>query len=204
MPKELKTLLAGDFNKRFAEQGVPDLLDRIADETIATEAAAVRDYMEKVSHPALTMPDMAGYSQSPESEVATADLGESLAGEVSRTDGSPSNGEGICVGSGPSNSQARRLSTVAGSNGDSEMTPQQLDELKKQITTEILADLKTTLSQQIVREIISTPEREVPGYTNGRLMPVWPTRSRTVQAPPIARPNPPAAYRQRNRPPDHP
>ena len=36
MPKELKAALADDLKKRFGEQGVPDLMDQIADETIAT------------------------------------------------------------------------------------------------------------------------------------------------------------------------
>ena len=59
MPKELKTLLAEDLKKRFAEQGVPDLFDKIADETVATDAKRSGRIMEKVGHPALTMPDMA-------------------------------------------------------------------------------------------------------------------------------------------------
>ena len=42
MPKELKELLGDDLGKRFAEQGAPDLLDKIADETVATDPQAVR------------------------------------------------------------------------------------------------------------------------------------------------------------------
>jgi acetyl-CoA synthase len=41
MPQKLKELLGGDLKKRFEEQGVPDLMDKIADETIATEASYV-------------------------------------------------------------------------------------------------------------------------------------------------------------------
>ncbi len=33
-----------DLKKRFAEQGAPDLLDKIADETVATDAHAIREY----------------------------------------------------------------------------------------------------------------------------------------------------------------
>ena len=40
MPKELKNLLAEDLKKRCQEQGAPDLLDKIADETIATDPKA--------------------------------------------------------------------------------------------------------------------------------------------------------------------
>ena len=63
MPKELKTLLAEDLKKRCQEQGAPDLFDKIADETIATDPKAIRAFMEKVGHPALTMPDMSAASQ---------------------------------------------------------------------------------------------------------------------------------------------
>jgi len=69
MPKELKELLKDDLNKRFAEQGAPNLMDQIADETIATDAAAIRAHMEKVGHPAVSMDDMANYAQSAETEV---------------------------------------------------------------------------------------------------------------------------------------
>jgi len=69
MPKALKELLRDDLVKRFTEQGAPNLMDQIADETIATEASAIRAYMEKVAHPALSMEDMAHYAQSAETEV---------------------------------------------------------------------------------------------------------------------------------------
>jgi acetyl-CoA synthase len=62
MPRALKESLAADLNKRFAEQGVPDLLDKIADEDAGTEALAVRKYLENVRHPALEMEDMAVYA----------------------------------------------------------------------------------------------------------------------------------------------
>jgi len=64
MPKELKTLLADDLKKRFTEQGAPDLLDKIADESVGADGASIKAFMEKVGHPALTMPDMAAYAES--------------------------------------------------------------------------------------------------------------------------------------------
>jgi acetyl-CoA synthase len=69
MPKELKELLREDLRKRFAEQDVPDLLDQIADETVATDAHAVRTFLEKVQHPALEMPDMSAMVESTASVV---------------------------------------------------------------------------------------------------------------------------------------
>ena len=64
MPKELKTLLAGDLKLRFQEQGAPDLLDKIADESIATDPRQIRAYLEKVGHPALKMPDLGSMTHS--------------------------------------------------------------------------------------------------------------------------------------------
>ncbi len=63
MPKELKTLLADDLKKRFAEQGAPDLLDQIADETVGADGATIKAFMEKNGHPALQLPDMASYAE---------------------------------------------------------------------------------------------------------------------------------------------
>jgi len=62
MPKELKEYLAEDLKKRFAEQGVPNLLDQIADETIATDPKEILAHMKKVGHPALTMEDMTNFA----------------------------------------------------------------------------------------------------------------------------------------------
>ena len=76
MPKALKELLSPDLKKRFAEQGAPDLLDKIADEDIGIDARAIREFMEKVGHPALSMDDMAIYSMpTPHSTTATATTG---------------------------------------------------------------------------------------------------------------------------------
>jgi acetyl-CoA synthase len=87
MPKQLKTLLGDDLKKRCAEQGVPDLFDKIADETIATDPKAIRGFMEKAGHPALQMPDMTATTPSadkpptgksvPQSDRATAAAGRS-------------------------------------------------------------------------------------------------------------------------------
>src|SRR5271157_1300030 len=62
MPKALKELLSPDLSKRFAEQGAPDLLEKIADEEVGIDAHAIREYMESVGHPALKMDDMAIYA----------------------------------------------------------------------------------------------------------------------------------------------
>ncbi len=87
MPKALKELLGADMKKRFQEQGAPNMMDCIADETIATEPAAIRAFMEKVKHPALDMPDMATYSASYDTPpVSTEPASAQEAGPVPEAD----------------------------------------------------------------------------------------------------------------------
>jgi acetyl-CoA synthase len=55
MAKELKEALGDKFKKRCEEEGVPDLIDKIADETVATTTEELLSYLQKVKHPALEM-----------------------------------------------------------------------------------------------------------------------------------------------------
>ncbi len=58
MTKNLKERIREDFNKRAEEEGVPDLLDKIADETIAEESEKLLEFLSNVGHPALSMEPM--------------------------------------------------------------------------------------------------------------------------------------------------
>ena len=58
MPKELKEQLAEKLAKRCQEIGEPDLISKIADETQAVTAEELVPFLEKVGHPALTMPSL--------------------------------------------------------------------------------------------------------------------------------------------------
>jgi acetyl-CoA synthase len=58
MPKELKEALKDRITERAKEIGDPDLYDKIADETSATSSEQLLPYLEKVGHPALTMPPL--------------------------------------------------------------------------------------------------------------------------------------------------
>jgi acetyl-CoA synthase len=58
MPKDLKNAMADGIRKRAEELGVPDLLDKIADETITTDAEGLANWMVKVDHPSLKMPSL--------------------------------------------------------------------------------------------------------------------------------------------------
>ncbi len=55
MPKMLKDEIKERFIKRAEEMGVPDLLDRIADETVGETEEAILPFLEEKQHPALTM-----------------------------------------------------------------------------------------------------------------------------------------------------
>ena len=55
MPKMLKEELKDKLQKRAEEIGVPDLIEKIADETVAATEDEVREWIEKVKHPVLEM-----------------------------------------------------------------------------------------------------------------------------------------------------
>jgi len=58
MTKNLKESLKDAFNQRAAEAGVPDLLDKIADETNAEDSEKLMEFLASVGHPALEMDPM--------------------------------------------------------------------------------------------------------------------------------------------------
>lgn len=60
MPKSLKEELRENLEKRGKELGIPDLIDKIADETVGTDEATVLAFLQKVGHPALNMDPIVG------------------------------------------------------------------------------------------------------------------------------------------------
>jgi acetyl-CoA synthase len=142
MPKDLKELLAGDLKKRFEEQGVPDFLEKIADETIAADAHGVREFMEKCQHPALEMEDMAIYSQTaPGIEAAAA-----VKAEEEKTPAAP--GASGHDKSDPPGADAVPQPVM--------LTEEILKQVKEQVTKEVSDQLKTEITRQVVNEIINT------------------------------------------------
>ncbi|MCM8758601.1 MAG: acetyl-CoA decarbonylase/synthase complex subunit alpha/beta [Candidatus Omnitrophica bacterium] len=55
MPKMLKEEIKDRFEKRAMEIGIPDLLDRIADETIGVTEEEILPYLQQKRHPALEL-----------------------------------------------------------------------------------------------------------------------------------------------------
>ncbi|BEQ17135.1 acetyl-CoA decarbonylase/synthase complex subunit alpha/beta [Desulfoferula mesophila] len=60
MPKSLKEELAEGLKRRGEEMGVPDLFDKIADETVGIDEATVLEFLQKVGHPAMNMDPITG------------------------------------------------------------------------------------------------------------------------------------------------
>jgi acetyl-CoA synthase len=58
MPRELKETLREDLEAIGERIGIDDFLDKIADETVGTDLAAVRAHLESVCHPALALADI--------------------------------------------------------------------------------------------------------------------------------------------------
>ena len=60
MPKMLKEEIADRLKARAAEMGVPDLIDKIADETVGTTEDEILPFLQEKGHPALTMDPIIG------------------------------------------------------------------------------------------------------------------------------------------------
>ncbi len=60
MPKILKEEIKERIDKRAAALGVPDLYDKIADETVGITEEEIMPFLEKVGHPALKMDPIVG------------------------------------------------------------------------------------------------------------------------------------------------
>ncbi len=58
MTKNLKESFAEQFKQRADAEGIPDLIDRIADETVAEDAEKLVAFLTEKQHPALTMDPM--------------------------------------------------------------------------------------------------------------------------------------------------
>jgi len=60
MPKVLKEEIGERIKQRGEEMGVPDLLDKIADETVGVTEEEILPFLEEKGHPALTMDSILG------------------------------------------------------------------------------------------------------------------------------------------------
>ena len=58
MPREMKDDMRDLLQEHAADLGIEGFIDKIADETIAVDSTALMEYLQKVEHPALTMPPL--------------------------------------------------------------------------------------------------------------------------------------------------
>ena len=58
MPRDLKEALRERIAARAEELGLPDFVDKIADESVATTSEELLPFLEQAGHPALTLPPM--------------------------------------------------------------------------------------------------------------------------------------------------
>jgi acetyl-CoA decarbonylase/synthase complex subunit delta len=135
MPKDLKNLLAADLQPVLAEQGRADLLEKIADETVATDPAEIRRFMERVGHPALALPD--------------------LSAAIAGTAGAPA----AVPASDPVPGTPAVESSASGIPGGAEPAPKAA--LPSDLLTGIGEELKKTLAREIVAEVMAALERRL-------------------------------------------
>lgn len=170
MPKELKEQLKDDLLKRFGEQGVADLFDKIADETTATTADDVRAYMEKVKHPALEMDDMSLYVQStdePAAKEKPADA-KTATTETKTTEVAP-------VAEGQ---------TMAAADIE-EMTRKITEEVRASVTKEVVSSIIDVLSQKFLGIAATQPAQGgIPSVSTAVTAPVkaLPTAAERIAA----------------------
>lgn len=55
MPKELKERVRESLKRRAEEEGIPDFVEKIADETVCSEIECLLEFLTEVNHPALEM-----------------------------------------------------------------------------------------------------------------------------------------------------
>jgi acetyl-CoA synthase len=60
MPRSLKEEIKERLIKRGTEMGMPDLIDRIADETVGITEDEITPFLKEKGHPALKMESIVG------------------------------------------------------------------------------------------------------------------------------------------------
>ncbi len=150
MPKELKAVLEADLKKRFGEAGLEGAFDKIADETNAIEASELRAYLEKVGHPALSLPDMSAL-------VAAAGTG---AGAPAAQAGGASKAAPN-ASAGSARAPAEQAAAAPGAAAppaaaEAPLTEDLVARIKDQVKAELALELKGAVTREIVGDIIDS------------------------------------------------
>ncbi len=150
MTRDLKEALGDELSGMFASAGYPGLLDQIADETVSTEPAEIRKFMERVKHPALEMEDMALAAQHesvPVKEAAPVVRG----GETQKPASEPA--------------KAKSADTAPSSQA---ITADQLESMKRDLMRELRDEVRQALTKEIVTEIIGVLGEKFLGQSSGK------------------------------------
>ncbi len=149
MTKDLKEMLGDELNGIFERAGYPGLLDQIADETISTEPAEIRKFMERVKHPALEMEDMALAAQHESAPAKDAAPARSI-----ETPKEPA--ESV---------KAKAVDAVPSPQA---ITADQLESMKRELMRELRDEVRQTLTKEIVTEIIDVLGEKFLGQSPGK------------------------------------
>ena len=151
MTKDLKELLAGEMEDIFKDQGLDNFMDMIPDETVSTNPSEIKAFMEKNSHPALSMEDMALYAESEivEESETIKDVIESI------EEPHPEN----------INNEEQTMSKTEIEKMKETMMKELKDEIKESLTKEIVSDIIGVLGKTFNVEvpedsIINVPQQE--------------------------------------------
>lgn len=149
MTKELKEMLHDDLSKLFEKQGVPDLLDKIADETVSVDPEEIRSFMEKEGHPALEMDEMILYAEGGE-EMLDGDEDETSSGTEAGTEY-------------PSSEQAGGEKSAEKEKVSGPVTGAQLESFKQEIIDSLRDEIKKDVTREVVTDIIGVLEEKFLG-----------------------------------------
>lgn len=162
MTKELKEAVGPDMLHTMEKTGIPPFLDRIADETIAIDPHEIKAYLEKVGHPAVSMPDMASlWSGSHHEETVP---------ETAQPTMSPEPKETTPAGRPSPQNTAPVVEEV--------ITPPALSTSDR---ASLIAELKTEVMREVVSEIIQVLQEKFLG--NGKLVTISPIVSSEMANP---------------------
>ncbi|MBU2510450.1 CO dehydrogenase/CO-methylating acetyl-CoA synthase complex subunit beta [bacterium] len=147
MPKELKEQIGDDLREVFKEKGFPDLFDKIADETIATDPNEIKAYLEKVDHPALKLDDMSLFSEQ---------IGEEGQQPVVQDPGTQIE---------ESEKPKDKIKDDSAESSSQQITPDLIEQIKNQIRDDVMKEVRSSITKEIVSDIIGTLSSKFLGET---------------------------------------
>ncbi len=167
MPKELKQMIGEEFRARAEAEGMPDLLDRIADETVATAPDDLRRALEAADHPALQMPEMGSLWESEELPPGEHDACEAAPSEIVTTpvvEAKIKASKEVAAKSEASEPAAPGSTAVAQAGGElsqlfsalvDQMTGTIAAQVKQELVRDLVGELKTSLIGELKASIIA-------------------------------------------------